>query len=154
MKTPHEDEPALRILSIGLLSEELTLLKRIVSNQNGTIITASDDLDLWNHARYKNYDLCILGQSDTVSSPSYILWLLKGIFQYSRILSIYSSITQEEMNRLKRYNVPAALHRPISVETMAQAVESILDGSTERREKRRSILAHFIPTRLQSWFHT
>jgi len=131
MIAPRQEEQALQVISIGLQSEEQTGLAEIISDLGGELRTALDDLELWSHARYGRFDLCVLGQSKEITDPSYLIWLLKGIANQSRIILIYSTLAPEEAERLKRYHAIYVLQRPIDPDRLAHTIETALNRSSE-----------------------
>ncbi|MEW6234925.1 MAG: hypothetical protein AB1656_06020 [Candidatus Omnitrophota bacterium] len=134
MIAPRDNEHTLRLLSLGLSSQEKTLVESVAARIGGALHCAKDDMDLWGFARTGRFDLCILAQNEEIHDPSYLIWLLKGLASHSRIILIYSSIAQEEANRLKRYDAPHVLVRPVDAAHLAQAIDAAMNAREEKRE--------------------
>ncbi len=145
MIAPNDKNNALRILAIGLLPEEEKFLQNLVRQNGGELKQAHDDLDVWNKARSEPFDVFVLGQCEQIDTPSYLIWLLKGIANQSNIILIYSKITAEEQKRLNHSNSVHVLQRPIDVQTLMAEVEDIYSGRAERQDHFWSLLARFNP---------
>ncbi len=115
-----------RILTLGLNDQEKTNIEKIASSFGGVATNVETEMDLLQHAETTRFDICMVGQSDNVPEPSYIIWLLKGITKQSRMIVLYSSMTSEEEKKVLRYEVTNILQRPIKSGEVTKTIESIL----------------------------
>ncbi len=134
MIAPRTNENLLHILSFGLLSQEKNVLDKIAKESGFQLTYAKDDLELWNHARSGHYDLCILGQAEEIPDPSYLIWLLKGLSTHSKMILIYSELTPEINERLKRFHASYVIERPIDPHRFMVTVESALNSGEIRKD--------------------
>ena len=146
MIAPRINEQTLRFISLGLDPKEQELLKHLSSEIPCELQIAQDDLDLWSHARYGSFDVCILGQSEEIPDPSYLVWLLKGIAGESQIILIYSTLNKEEAERLERFDAAFVLKRPVKPDQLTHTIDSALNGKGVRKvgfwSKLSGLLAH------------
>lgn len=135
MIAPKENEHRIRIVTLGLNQKELALIDGLLKRVKGQLITASDDMDLWGLVRTGEFDLCVLGQGGEIEDPSYLIWLLRGLANHSRIILIYSNISSEEANRLDRFHASYVLQRPVDSAELIHTLESALNGRHERSQR-------------------
>jgi len=147
MIAPRDNDHPLSILVIGLLPDEEKFLQNLVRQAGGELKKAHDDLDVWNQARSKKFDVFVLGQCEQIEIPSYLIWLLKGIANQSNIILLYSTITQDEKKRLDHSNSVHILQRPIDTNSLLNEVEEIYSGRAEKHDNFWNMLSRFNPLR-------
>ena len=145
MIAPKEVETGMNVLSIGLQPEEQALVSTLCQEFGGKLHMAKDEIDMNHLARETAVDLCILAQSEAVSDPSYLVWLLRGITSNYHIILIYSSLSEEETERLDRFEATMVLMRPLDREHLKETIANIFSGKTEKRERFWHSLARYLP---------
>ncbi len=126
MIAPREPEGYARILALGLNESERSLLQQFLTEIGGELTAVETDLDMWSLARSSHYDLCIAGQCESVPNPSYLIWLLKGITQQSRIVLVVSETSGCEIQQLDASHIAGIFQRPIAPVKFIQTIESAL----------------------------
>ncbi len=148
MIAPNESKQ-LRILSFGLEPQEDHWLQRYAQAIHGTLEKAEDDMDLWGKAQKGDFEVCVLGQCSEVPDPSYLIWLLKGVANHSRIIMIYSQVPEDEARRLQRLHASHILQRPVEAKSFAKAIEAAVHRGGEKKESIWSTLGHLFSRKSQ-----
>lgn len=146
-------EKAYQVLSLGLQPQEQSVLEKICAHGNGEWNAVNDEMDLYRIAQTGTTVICVIGQSDTVPEPSYIAWLLREIVSPSRIVLLYSSLSEEEAKKVERYKVSNVLNRPLDPRHLARAIDAAFQVREERKESLFSSLSRLNPFRRQSVTH-
>ena len=145
MIAPRED--VLHILSMGILQQEREILQQYATETGSELVLAKDDLDLWNHARNGQFDLCILGQTEEIPDPSYLIWLLKGLANHSKVILVLSTMTSDIEERLERFHASFSLTRPFTGAQLIKAIDQVLNTREERRDGLWASISRFLPSR-------
>ncbi len=141
------------VFSLGLLPQEKSVLEKITSQLGLHLEAAKDELDLCRLTQNETSSICVIGQSDKIPEPSYITWLLKGIISSSKIMLIYNSITDEETQKLNRFDISNAMIRPIDPHRLARMIENVMTVHEEKREGFLTALTRFMPFRRHTLTH-
>ncbi len=136
-----------RILTLGLNDQEKTNIEKIASSLGGVVTNVDTEMELLKYAETNHFDICMVGQSDNVPEPSYIIWLLKGITKQSRMIVLYSSLSSEEEKKVLRYEVSNILQRPVKSGEVTKAIESILTHNHDSISLWETILSFIFPSR-------
>lgn len=143
-------EYAFRVISIGLQHEEQRDVASIAAQLGGKYEDAIDEMDLCRLAQDGASPICIIGQSDKISEPSYLVWLLKGIIDSSKAILIYSSMNKEEAAKLDRHEVTNVLSRPVDSNQLGRMLESAIETREGHKESFLSSLSRLNPFRKHS----
>jgi DNA-binding NtrC family response regulator len=150
MIAPKNNAKSKSILMLGLQKQELELISKITAQLNINAETVQNDMDLWNHAQKNTHDLYILGQTDQIPDPSYLIWLLKGLSHNSKFILTYSNMNDDEKHRLDRYHAFSIFKRPIVANRLYDAIWSALNESTVQKSDFWSIVSGLNP---RNWFN-
>ncbi|RJP19059.1 MAG: hypothetical protein C4527_28025 [Candidatus Omnitrophota bacterium] len=146
-------ESVLHILSIGLQPQEREMLQNFAKESGDDLIFAKNDLDLWNHARNGNFDLCVLAQTEEIPDPSYLIWLLKGLANHSKVVLIFTTLTPELEERLQRFHASRALERPIDSQQLTRAIKNVLNTREEKSDWFWSSISRLFHSRRRAKVH-
>ncbi len=145
MIAPRENK--LRFLLMGLQPSEDEILQQYARKTDCEMVFTKDELDLWNHARNGQFDLFILSQTDDIPDPSYLIWLLKGLANHSKVILVLSQVTAEIEERLDRFHASYALERPIRPEQLEQAIDTVLHSREEKENGVWNFVSRIFPHR-------
>ncbi len=146
MIAPNDNTTKKRILALGLQAGEAELVNQIADNLGVIADIAQNDLDLWDHAQSCHYDLYILGQSEEIPNPTYLIWLLKGVAVRCKFILIYSTPPENVEHRDEIYKIS---NRPVVGKQLLDAVWSALKETHIGENRFGSILSRLNP---RTWF--
>lgn len=118
--------PDVCILALGLNDVEKSYLIDLYSNSTHKIIFSDTDMDMWDQADHKKYDLCIIGQNKENQDLDYITWLLKEILKPSQIVVITSNYSREVLKHLRKHRIRFILNRPLDPALLSDTIEKAL----------------------------
>ncbi len=136
----------LRILTLGLTLEEQKQLYEIATQTNCIIYQVDSEIELWKQTCDLEFDLFVLGQSDSLPHPSFRVWLIRGIASNAFITVILddpNTIELEQLTNCPKINV---LERPADLSVMSSTLEEIectqSPVPTERTQQHQTLRVH------------
>ena len=126
----------LRILTLGLTLEEQKQLYEIAAQTNCIIYQADSEIELWKQTCDLEFDLFVLGQSDSLPYPSFRIWLIRGINSNAHITVIFNNLSSIELEPLNNCPKITILERPADISVMQSTLEDIECSQSPVREER------------------
>lgn len=126
--------PALRVLALGLNREESLFLEKTYAGRENEIYAADSDIGLWDAARNQRFDVCLLGQSESLPHPTLRIWLMRALQPHARIAVLYDEIGPVETDPIPDSGLVEVVQRPASGKWMQSILgrdEPVLPSSED-----------------------
>ncbi len=136
----------LRILTLGLTLEEQKHLYEIAAQTNCIIYQADSEIELWKQTCDFEFDLFVLGQSESLPYPSFRVWLIRGIASKAYITVILNDSKSIDLEQLNNCPKIVIIERPTNLSVLQSTLEDIECSQAsvpeERAQKSKTLRIH------------